>query len=878
MKGGTPIARDPGLLLKVAPPRVARGLLERERLSLTRMRDGSNLITMIAPTGFGKTSQLAKWRREAIAEGSLVFWLTLDERDEPLRLVSALAQSAHQAAARRGFGAEFIDSLQRTTDPLEGLTAWLAETAYLSQETLLIIDEAEAAPEITRTTALSYLAGNAPANLRIAIGARPTRQIGSDGQLIDGPYTRLSSDDLRFRREETVAVLAQTLGNDHNVELALRLHDMVEGWPLGVQLAVAATQRSDDLSGVLGAATADIRRFFVDQVIDRLPESMRQLLIRISALDMIHPDLCAAILDTQNVRPELRRLQEQTPLLSQAEDDEWMRLHPMARDVLRARLHTLPQAERTAIAARASDWLADSGYYEAAAEQALAAGQTGRAYDLADTVAGQMLTDGRIGAVLEWHQRLPAEDFERHPSFWSPAAWALAMSERHSEALPLIDRIEAQPNLGEEERFEASLMRATIAGFADDGDALSSAMLDYDAPPKTARAQDVPIFWISRGLTLLQSGQPDQARLSWQRFEDTSQPETFTPMTRGFIAYGVGLSHLWEGRCALAEQSLRPAFAQAEARMGRRNLVSCMLAALLARSRWESGADDEPAALLAMRLDVLERQGLPDALMGAYLTMARISESQGRHDKALSLLEELRAIGINRSMPRLHFSAQCEMVRQHARAGRAETAGVLARQIETALARGHGHYPAVLLPRLELKMMLSKVHAALAHTGEDHLRDLLPEIAQVCEVARSLSLGLELVELQLLSSRVIERLGDPTAAAVRAEALSIAEVNGQFRLASLHGGAEARTRMAAPVQMPAVTTGSGASSGAILTIKEREILGLLDRSLSNKEIAMALGLSEQTVKWHLKNLFQKLNGVDRKHAVARARMLGLLGP
>ncbi|HKU04729.1 MAG TPA: AAA family ATPase, partial [Bradyrhizobium sp.] len=148
MIGRSTIAHDPGLLLKVAPPRMARGLLERERLSLGRMRDGlANLISLVAPTGFGKTSQLAQWRREAIAHGNLVFWLTLDSRDEPLRLISALAQSAHQACARRAFGEDFIDGLQRYTDPLEAMTAWLAETARLSQETLLIIDEADKAPQ-----------------------------------------------------------------------------------------------------------------------------------------------------------------------------------------------------------------------------------------------------------------------------------------------------------------------------------------------------------------------------------------------------------------------------------------------------------------------------------------------------------------------------------------------------------------------------------------------------------------------------------------------------------------------------------------------------------------------------------------------------------
>jgi hypothetical protein len=53
------------------------------------------------PTGFGKTSQLAQWRRDALAHGALAFWHTLDARDEPLRLVQGLAHCA-QAAKRTG--------------------------------------------------------------------------------------------------------------------------------------------------------------------------------------------------------------------------------------------------------------------------------------------------------------------------------------------------------------------------------------------------------------------------------------------------------------------------------------------------------------------------------------------------------------------------------------------------------------------------------------------------------------------------------------------------------------------------------------------------------------------------------------------------------
>jgi LuxR family transcriptional regulator, maltose regulon positive regulatory protein len=37
-----------------------------------------------------------------------------------------------------------------------------------------------------------------------------------------------------------------------------------------------------------------------------------------------------------------------------------------------------------------------------------------------------------------------------------------------------------------------------------------------------------------------------------------------------------------------------------------------------------------------------------------------------------------------------------------------------------------------------------------------------------------------------------------------------------------------------------------------------------------------MDVSEETVKWHLKNLFSKVNAFNRKHAVARAKLIGLI--
>jgi LuxR family maltose regulon positive regulatory protein len=67
-----------------------------------------------------------------------------------------------------------------------------------------------------------------------------------------------------------------------------------------------------------------------------------------------------------------------------------------------------------------------------------------------------------------------------------------------------------------------------------------------------------------------------------------------------------------------------------------------------------------------------------------------------------------------------------------------------------------------------------------------------------------------------------------------------------------------------------------ATPSMALTPKEREVLELLARNLSNKEIALAMQIGEETIKWHLKNLFGKLAAGTRKQLVSRARMLGLL--
>jgi len=109
-------------------------------------------------------------------------------------------------------------------------------------------------------------------------------------------------------------------------------------------------------------------------------------------------------------------------------------------------------------------------------------------------------------------------------------------------------------------------------------------------------------------------------------------------------------------------------------------------------------------------------------------------------------------------------------------------------------------------------------------------------------------------------------LADARASRIEADGILIADLT----LRQVQGHPELRRGMKGPLR------DDGEAFEEPLTPREIDVVELLAEGLSNKAIAVRLGISDQTVKFHVAAIYGKLGAANRTDAVRRAVRRGLI--
>ncbi len=853
---------------------------------------GRKLTLISAPAGFGKTTLASQW---VVSCGLPVAWLSLDKGDnDHARLLEYLVSALRTVAPKTG---ERVLSILRATDtqppPIESLlTTLLNEINTISDRFVLVLDEYHVIESEPVGRSISFLVEHLPPPMHLVIVTREDPTFPLAGLRASGQLSEVRANDLRFTFAEAAEFLNRVMGLSLSPEDVAALEDRTEGWIAGLQLAAISMQGERDAAAFI-RSFAGSHRFVLDylleQVLQRQPEGVQTFLLRTSILDRLSGPLCdAVLLDTPGSGQKTLEYLERSNLFIVSLDNErhWYRYHHLFADLLRQRLRQSmaelkgdAETGEAKLHERASKWFEDNGQDIEAFQHAAAAGDIERAERLIDDKGLSHRFSGRA-ILVDWLASLPAQVLDAKPSLWVKYATAL---------------LGGGQTTGVEEKLQAA--EAALPGMK----------------PEDKTRDLIGQIAAARATLALTRYQPDAMITQALRALEYLAPDNL--YSRFVANWTVAFAYRLRGERAAAGRAFTEALSTAKASG---NVRGAFLATLCLGDMDELENRLHQAVENYRRALQLLGDQPPPSASEAYLGLARIFYEWDDLDAAQECAEQSLQLArqYDRLVDRL-IVGQVFMARlKSARRDLAGAAAVLAEaeqsvrqnnfvhrmpevaaaQVQVLLKQSNLHAAAELAQRFELP--LSRARVLLAQADSSSALAALDLFRQQMEAKGWVDETLKTMILQTVALRAHGKKEESVQ--VLSDALALAEPGGFIRLfvdegtpmAHLLSEAAARGIMPEYVaklqaafesEKPKIGAKPGLSaapSGRLLneplSQRELEVLQLMAKGLSNREIGERLFLALDTVKGHNRIIFGKLQVQRRTEAVARARELGLL--
>jgi len=870
---------------KLRPPLGMPGWQPRPRL-LDQLADWLHATTPTAPRvvclaatpGAGKTTLLAQWHAALGADGWACGWLSLDRGDDaPALFINYLIEAL---GARRGPAAAAARLLQRDwlTPPAAVLAALVNGLNAATRPIALFLDDADLIADPAALDLLATLLRYGPATLVVVLAGRAEPVLALGAIAAQGRLLRLGTEQLRFDLPEALALLRRNGSAAQDADQLEALWRRTEGWATGMVLAALSMRDGRPAADLLRdlADTPELAAWLADSVLARLPPATVDFLRDAAPFARFCAPLCDAVGMRHDSRPLLDALARQH-LFVKPLGEGWFRFHALFAEHLAGWLRDHAPGRDAELRLRAAHWFAAQNHWQEAVAQALAAGDDALAGAWVERFSLTMVETGEVAAVAGWIASLPLRLRQRSLRLRLLHAWAQAFALELGRARDTLADIEADLAAGRlvadaDTPGECLAVAAIIDGLSDRSDA---AITRADAALATAPAAG---SWVERTALVARTF----GLCSAARFDEAlacgtgAVPGPAAPLYVDVYQQSMrGLSLITAGELVGARQVLRHALALAETGAGPLSAAAALPAGYLAEVLHEQGESAEVAALLRDRADAAFSVAALGSLARFCVGTARVAAARGDLPAALAVLDRGTRAAASRGWQRLRALCLAEQVRLLCAAGDLGAA-------RAAVADAVRDLPAAPPGRpnstLETWLAWQEAQATLL-LWSGHPDEALPWFRRLSVQARGAGFLYRAARMQILLALALDASGArPEAVAQIAELLPLAARQGMDASFIDLGPAGASLRDEARRQRDHSAGGTPlrGAAGAGLSPRELEILARVADGLSNKEIARDTGVTPETIKWHLKNVFGKLAVGNRQEAVQRALLLGLV--
>ena len=875
------------------------GLLQRLDASLAGV-----LTLVVTPAGYGKSTLLSQWVEALKGAGQRVSWLATDEIDrEPNQLLSHVILSLSFSGVDMGALEKLAHQGLVDVSPDAAVRAVVAALKQHPGRLTIVLDDYHRAGSPSTDQAIEGLLELLPEHAHIAVSTRSKPGFRYSALKFSGLVQEFSVDDLRFSTREAREILATT-GSDRDIATLMQ---RTEGWAMALQLARSLLRDEASLADVvrrLSGSTGDIADYFAQQVYQDLPDDIRRVLRRTSIAERFNADLANCLSERIDCLDLLERLKQQHSLIiSAGRERVWYRYHHLFAEFLRNVLERTEPDALYSLHLQAAQWYEQHELPVQAVEHACLAGNLEYAARIIEDAGGwELILFGGISRFRQLIAHFPLSELGRFPRLQISRVYQLikdgeiAQAHQVFESLKetnshlLSDRTNATAPL----RRDAMLMGILLEAYEDRLSDRKSIEKILATEQNLTRSDSTgrSLIYAIAAVGALAVGSFEEA-LEYAKTSQRYMREVNCVLGLNYALLHEGQASLFLGRLKEAIATLDEAHDMAEDNFGADSGLKAVAGIIRAAAHYLR--DEHDAEQLGNALAYAEDyDGWFDVYAAGYGTAASHAYSRKGLPAASAVLAAGRQTAEHRSLERLSELLDAYEYLFLARAGELKRARRLFHQKDLTIRARPGAESSPDWRRDHLIGVADGLMALAARNYDTGLK----VTERIAGLAAASGNRWSMLDSQVLRALMLEACGrDDEAFSGLVTATEFAVAQGAYRPLLDFGKPLERlfarlNRHRRDLQLGSLThrfvsvcltrfkegaiDAASNTSAGLLSPREREVLEQLASGLSNKGIARALDMTENTVKFHLKNIFTKLDVNKRILAVAAGRNLRLI--
>lgn len=429
------------LLTKIHIPSAGNNIVHRPEL-YEQLKSGLSrkLILISAPAGFGKTSLLSNWIRK---EDIPTAWFSIDKSDnDPAEFLSYII------AGIQGIGKEFgqtaLRLIKSPNKPSNEsiIRLFINDILTIDENFLLVLDDFHLISNSEILMLTAYFLDHIPENIHLVILTRSDPAIAVARLRSQHQLLELRSSALSFSAGEIFSLFNKNLKLGLSTEDIYSLETKTEGWIAGLQLIALSLQDREDISEFIQGFKGDnryIMDYLIEEVLKIQTDDTKEFLLQTSILEQISVPLCNAVLNRNDSQTVIEGLEKNNMFIIPLDAErKWYRYHHLFAELLRQRFHQRDKAAVRALHNKAGEWFKHNSMPLLAIEHATEAADFEKSTAILGTIIAYMWENGQHAAILKYGDQLPDELIKKNTEICLYYSWVLITAGKAHKAEPFL--------------------------------------------------------------------------------------------------------------------------------------------------------------------------------------------------------------------------------------------------------------------------------------------------------------------------------------------------------------------------------------------------------------------------------------------------------